>query len=297
MLRLYQQAGLSIERDIMAGSPWKSRPLRAAVAEPMDPSEMDALVERIGDEILARLGRLPVVPSASPAALGAVSWPRPAGGHAARLEACATGLSMSAGAVEQLCVQAAALGLRALWTAASWTPRALRALAGSKVRLGATVGFPWGDAPPAAKRAEAEIALSNGAVELLTTLDAGAWRSGEWDRVYADLRGVCDVAAGARAPVAVAIAAAPLDEAALLKAAIAAKLAGATAVYVAGWSSGRRLEPARLRRLHEAIGDDLALGVWDEADHFGAAAAWVAAGADRLASRDPAAVLAGAPRD
>ncbi|MBI1356218.1 MAG: hypothetical protein GC160_17895 [Acidobacteria bacterium] len=264
----------------------------------MNPSEMDALVERIGDEILARLGRGPAL-ATGPNLLstsGPASWPRPQDGYAARLEAGAAGPGVTAGAVEAACGQAVELGLRAVWTAGSWTARALRVVGGSSVRLGAVTGFPYGDSPTAAKRVEAEVALSNGAAELLTSFDAGAWASGEWDRVYADLIGVGEVATSAGAAWGVAVEAAALDEAAVVKAAIAAKLAGAGAIYLGGWASHAAFGPARVGHVREAVGDEVAVGVWGEMAGFGAAAAWAAAGACRLSCPDPAAVLREAPR-
>lgn len=255
----------------------------------MSPQEMDALVERIGDEILARVGG-PKAPSAA-----ASAWPRPQRGYASVIEAMALGSGVTAGSLDATCAAASALGLRAVWTASSWTPRAYRLLTGGSVRIGAAVGFPHGDATPAAKRADAETALMAGAEELLTTLNAGAWLSGERDRAWVDLLAVCELARSAGAPVTAALDAASLDGPQLVRAAIAARLAGASAIQLSGWPAGGSPRPEQVRLLADAVGEDLIVGAAGSVTTFATAAAYAAAGAARVAACDAAAVLAGAP--
>lgn len=247
---------------------------------------MDALVARIGDEILARVDR-----SSEPRlAPESGRWQRPSGGYAAAIESVALGGGITAGPLDAACAQAAELGVRAIWTASSWTPRAYRRLSGSAVRIGAAIGFPFGDSTPAAKCAEAETAVASGAQELLTTLNAGAWLSGERDRAYADLLAVCELASAASIPVTVALDLNALEDSELVRAAIAAELAGAKAIQCSGgW-------PSRVRRLAEAVGDDLVVGAAVDADSFASASGYAAAGARRLAVSKPEAVLRGAPR-
>lgn len=255
----------------------------------MSPQEMDALVERIGDEILARVGS-----SKAPVA-EASAWPRPDGGYSSAVEAMALGAGVTAASIDKTCAEACYFGLRAVWTASSWTPRAYQRLSGKPVRIGAAVGFPHGDAAPAAKRAEAETALTAGAQELLTTLNGGAWLSGERDRAYVDLLAVCELASSADAPVTVAIDSAALNGSELVRAAIAAQLAGATAIQLSGWPTGAAPQPDQVRLLAEALGDDLIVGAAGSVTAFSTAAAYAAAGATRIGACDAAALLAGAP--
>ncbi len=234
--------------DTIEGSALETGPLRTV----MSPREMDALVERIGDEILARLQAAPSVTvepdSASPAV-----WPRPPGGYAAALETAALGPGLTARAVDAACAQALELGVRAVWTAASWTPRAYCRLSSGAVCIGAAVGYPFGDSTPVAKRAEAETALTAGAAELLTVFNTGAWLSGERERAYVDLLAVC----GLGAPVTAVLDAALLSDNELVRAAIAANLAGAQTVQCgAGYSSHGSLEFRKVRLVADAVGEE-----------------------------------------
>jgi deoxyribose-phosphate aldolase len=258
----------------------------------MSPQEMDALVERIGDEILARLQAAP--PSAAaPKSVEPAVWPRPRQGYAAVLETAALGPAITARAVDEVCVQARELGVRAVWTAASWTPRAYRGLRGGPVRLGASIGYPYGDSTPVAKRAEAEMALSAGAIELLTVFNAGAWLSGERERAYVDLLAVC----GFGAPVTAVLDVGLFPDDDLVRASIAAGLAGAATIQcVAGPAPHRSPDWRKVRLAADAAGDEHIVAAGGVAGF--AEAAWcAAAGARRLMVADPAGVLRDAPRD
>lgn len=262
--------------------------------------EMDALVERIGDEILTRVQDAPAL---SGDAGKAPSWAPPQGGYAAALDVMAVGPALTAAALDELCAEAAAAGARAVWTASSWVPRTHRRLAGSGVKAGAVLNFPYGDAAPAAKRSEAETALLAGAAELWTCLHAGAWLSGEVDRAYADMAAVCELGAQAQAAVTVALDAALLRDSELLRAAVAAKLVGASAVHLTagraaalGPAGQGASDPAGLARLHAGLGGDLPLAAGMEVSTFPQASRLASAGAVRIGVVSPAAVLSGAPR-
>ena len=81
-------------------------------------------------------------------------------------------------------------------------PLAARLLAGSDVAVGTVVGFPHGSSTSATKAAEAREAVENGATELDMVINIGALRSGKYERVREDIRGVVE-AAGGRALVKV----------------------------------------------------------------------------------------------
>ena len=66
-------------------------------------------------------------------------------------------------------------------------------------------GFPFGAAPPAIKRIEAEVALRSGAAEIDMVINIGALRSGETERVAGDLQGVVEVVHGGGALLKVII--------------------------------------------------------------------------------------------
>jgi deoxyribose-phosphate aldolase len=82
-------------------------------------------------------------------------------------------------------------------------PRAKELLKGSSVRLCAAIAFPQGLNPPEIKRAEAEWALSHGAVELDMVINISALKSRLYDFVERDIAGVVEAANRYGAPVKV----------------------------------------------------------------------------------------------
>jgi deoxyribose-phosphate aldolase len=71
---------------------------------------------------------------------------------------------------------------------------AARLLAGSKVAVGTTVGFPHGGHATSLKVAEAEQALADGAAELDMVVNIGKTLSKDWGYVAGDIRAVVDAA-------------------------------------------------------------------------------------------------------
>ncbi|MGI6368613.1 MAG: deoxyribose-phosphate aldolase [Anaerolineae bacterium] len=82
-------------------------------------------------------------------------------------------------------------------------PAARRLLGDCAVRLLAPIGFPQGLNPPQIKRAEAQWALEQGAVELDMVINVTALKSGDDALVAEDIRGVVDAAQPFGAPVKV----------------------------------------------------------------------------------------------
>ena len=95
---------------------------------------------------------------------------------------------------------AAGCDLAAVYQVASVcvSPHAVRdcaaRLAGTGVKVGTVVGFPHGLHTTAVKRAEAEAALADGAVELDMVVNISRVRSGDWDFVERDVAAVCAAA-------------------------------------------------------------------------------------------------------
>jgi deoxyribose-phosphate aldolase len=71
--------------------------------------------------------------------------------------------------------------------------RSVELLAGSDVKPSTTIAFPHGGQASAAKRAEAQIALADGALELDMVVNLHRCLSGDWSYVADDIRGVLDV--------------------------------------------------------------------------------------------------------
>src|SRR5258708_24474543 len=71
---------------------------------------------------------------------------------------------------------------------------AARLLKGSRVGVGAVVGFPHGGSTTEVKRYETEIACRDGAVEIDMVINIGKALGGDWDYVEHDIKAVCDEA-------------------------------------------------------------------------------------------------------
>ena len=84
----------------------------------------------------------------------------------------------------RLCQEAIHYGAATVFTHGYYTPLVAEQLAGSRVRVGATAGFPYGAQPPAVKAFEARTSIADGAQEIDIVLNIGAMKSGEFDVVY-----------------------------------------------------------------------------------------------------------------
>ena len=74
--------------------------------------------------------------------------------------------------------------------------RAAQLLAGTRVKVGAVVGFPHGNSTTECKRYETERACRDGAVEIDMVINIGKALSGAWDYVEREIKAVCEEAHG-----------------------------------------------------------------------------------------------------
>ncbi len=94
-------------------------------------------------------------------------------------------------AFEQLAAEAAEQGFASVCVPPVWVRYVAERLAGTPVRTGTVIGFPFGYVHPEARRAESLRALADGALELDTVIDL-SWLKSEapWPaRALADLEG------------------------------------------------------------------------------------------------------------
>lgn len=129
-------------------------------------------------------------------------------------------------------------------------PLSAHILKGSGVAVGTVVGFPHGSSTTAVKVCEAQDAIANGAEELDMVLNIGALRSGKYDYVREDIRGVVAVAKPKGVLVKVILENAYLTDEQKVKACQLAEEAGADFVKTStGYApSGATLEDVKLMR-------------------------------------------------
>ncbi len=194
--------------------------------------------------------------------------------------------------IAQLCREAAAHGFATACVPPCYVRAAAAALAGSGVAVCTVIGFPLGYAAPAAKCAEAEIALADGATELDMVMNVAAFKSGDDAAVQADIAALADLCRAHGVLLKVIIETALLDAAEITRAAGLCAAAGADFVKTStGFASrGASVEDvALLRRVLPAHVRIKASGGIRTRE---GALALVAAGADRLGSSNSLTLLA-----
>lgn len=96
--------------------------------------------------------------------------------------------------IRRLCAEAAEAKFASVCVNPYWVAHAVRELDGSGVKVCTVIGFPLGATTAAAKLAEAEEALADGARELDMVLNIGALRSGQDTTVEKDIGGLAGLA-------------------------------------------------------------------------------------------------------
>ncbi len=226
----------------------------------MDAAELDQLVAQIGEEILARTGRIAALP---PRGEGlnipdlvcpgcTQRCPQTCERKAKEIvKAGASRLSASdtltaidpsiAGLIDhtllrpeatrddiaKVCREARKYNFASVCINPYWVPLVAAELAGSPVKVCTVIGFPLGATSTEAKVAETEAALRVGAQEIDMVQNVGALRSGDHDAVKADIAAVVEVTHRAGGIVKVILETALLDDNQKVIACMLAKMAKA----------------------------------------------------------------------
>ena len=107
--------------------------------------------------------------------------------------------------VIRVCEEAKRYSFASVCVNGSWVRLVAEQLHGTPVRVCTVIGFPLGAMATAAKGAEAEIAVRDGATELDMVVNVGALKAGEFELVRDDIAAVVQVAHAAGAIVKVII--------------------------------------------------------------------------------------------
>jgi deoxyribose-phosphate aldolase len=256
----------------------------------LDAAELDQLVAQIGEEILARTGRLAGLP---PQGEGlnipdlvcpgctqrcpqtcALKAKEIVKAGACRLSASEklTAIDPTIAAlidhtllrpdatrdeVIKLCREARKYNFASVCINPYWVPVAAAQLAGSPVKVCTVIGFPLGATSTEAKVAETEAALRVGAQEIDMVQNIGALRSGDHDAVKADIAAVVEVSHRAGAIAKVILETALLDDNQKVMACMLSKMAKADFVKTStGFGpSGATVHDIELMRM--TVGPDM----------------------------------------
>jgi len=141
--------------------------------------------------------------------------------------------------IERICREALQYRFASVCVNPCWVPLVARLLAGSPVAVCSVVAFPFGATSTAAKVAESEIAVAEGAGELDMVINIGALRSGDDALVLSDIAAVVSAAHRRNATVKVILETALLSESQIVAACHMAQQAGADFVKTStGFASG-----------------------------------------------------------
>jgi deoxyribose-phosphate aldolase len=179
---------------------------------------------------------------------------------------------------------------------ASWAPLVRSILQGSGVKTGTVVDFPFGGASTRAKRAEAEAAILAGAEELDMVLNIGALKSGDYERVETDIRGVADISKPAGVLLKVILETAYLTDDEKAEACRRAERAGADTVKTStGFGpSGATADDIKLMR--SVVGQRIGVKAAGGIRTLAAALEMLRAGASRLGTSSTVSILEEARR-
>jgi deoxyribose-phosphate aldolase len=122
---------------------------------------------------------------------------------AKRIDHSLLGPTLTDAELEAGCRVASAYGVASVCIKPHGVALAARALAGSGVAVGTTVGFPHGGHTTAVKVFESERAMDDGATELDMVINIGKALGGDWEAVRADIAAVTDAAHARQAIVKV----------------------------------------------------------------------------------------------
>lgn len=192
----------------------------------MTSAELDRLVARIGDEILARM-------SVSQSANGKLACfdlemdPEIPPEIARLIDHTVLKPDATREEVLKVCKEARQYGFASVCVNPYWVPLVASQLAGSPVKVCTVIGFPLGATSTETKIAEAAAAIRVGAQEIDMVLNIGALRSGDDETVKRDIQGVVEESHRGGAIVKVILETALLDDNQKVVACTLAKEAGA----------------------------------------------------------------------
>ncbi len=196
--------------------------------------------------------------------------------------------------IRQLCLEAVQYGFGAVCVNGVWVLEASRLLADADVKICSVVGFPLGASSSAAKRAEAEAAVADGAVEIDMVMDLGGLESEDDERVRADVAAVADAVAARNGLLKVILETALLDDEDIVRACRIAVEGGAHFVKTStGFGPGGATVHA-VQLMRKTVGPEIGVKASGGIRTFEDALAMLEAGANRLGTSSGVTIVGGA---
>ena len=200
------------------------------------------------------------------------------------------------GEVERLCREAVQYGFGCVVVNPVYVRLAASILRGTDVRVGSTVGFPFGVSLLDVKALEAARAVEDGACELDMVMNLSAFKSGDYELVKRDIEAVTALKRRFSGLIVKVIIETPLltSEEKVMACKIV-KEAGADFVKTSTglFGGGATVEDVKLMR--QVVGKDFGVKAAGGIRTYADAVAMIEAGANRIGTSTAVAVIQGAP--
>jgi len=193
--------------------------------------------------------------------------------------------------IQQLCEEAAALGVYGVCVPGARVVLATHLLEGSPVKVCTVAGFPLGHEDPDAKRFQVEAAIDNGAQEIDVVLNIGRLKDGDDVFVLRELRDV--VEAADERPVKVILETGLLSREEIQRGCHLAAEAEAKFVKTATGFGPRGATVEDVRLLRELVGPRFGVKAAGGIRDTETALAMIEAGANRIGTSSAGAILRG----
>ncbi|HYF81126.1 MAG TPA: deoxyribose-phosphate aldolase [Symbiobacteriaceae bacterium] len=181
----------------------------------------------------------------------------------------------------KLCAEARAYNFMSVCVNPGWVPLAAQELQGSDVKVCTVIGFPLGATSTESKAYETVESIRQGATEVDMVINVGALKSGQYDRVFGDIKAVVDAARG-KALTKVIIETGLLTDAEKVKACELSKQAGADFVKTSTGFGPGGATPEDIALMRKTVGPELGVKASGGVRDYEAAMAVVNAGANRI---------------
>ncbi|HNW95636.1 MAG TPA: deoxyribose-phosphate aldolase [Anaerolineaceae bacterium] len=182
----------------------------------------------------------------------------------------------------QLCEEATKYHFGAVCVNSCWVGLAAQKLAGTPVKVGSTIGFPWGTASTAAKVAETRQAIADGAREVDMVLAYGKLKSCDYAAAAEDIREVVRLAHKHDVLVKVILETSMLTQDEKIIACLLAKEASADFVKTSTGFQGGGATAEDIALMRAVVGPDLGVKASGGVRSYADAKKMIAAGATRI---------------
>ena len=188
--------------------------------------------------------------------------------------------------IKQLCEEALEYQFASVCVNPIYVPLATKLLEESSVKVCTVIGFPLGASTTETKAFETKNAIKNGAQEVDMVMNIGAFKSGAYDMVRSDIKGVKDAtkASGVTSDVIVKVILETcyLDEDEIVKACEIVKDVGADFVKTSTGFGTAGAEEEKISLMRKTVGRDIGVKASGGIKNFEQALSMLDAGANRI---------------